>query len=85
MTCFCNTEEVVERATQLVCRAYTSVSLTTAAALTGKTSEEISRQRDWEVEGDMVTPPRPTPPAPALIVSEEQLSKLTDFVSFLEN
>lgn len=61
------------------------MSLTTAAALLGETVEEISCRKHWVVEGDMVTPPKATPPAPALIVSEEQLGKLTDFVSFLEN
>ncbi|XP_046676262.1 COP9 signalosome complex subunit 8 [Homalodisca vitripennis] len=78
-------QEVVRRATQLVCRAYTSVSINTAAALIGTTPEAIAQQKGWRVEGNLVSPPHPSPPVPTLTSSEEQLTKLTDFVSFLEN
>ncbi|XP_054284816.1 COP9 signalosome complex subunit 8-like [Macrosteles quadrilineatus] len=78
-------QEVKKQATQLVCRAYTSVSLTTAAALMGTTPDAVAQLRDWRVEGNMVTPPKPLPSPPIVTSSEEQLGKLTDFVSFLEN
>lgn len=79
--------EVVKRATQLVCRAYTSVSLNTASALMGMPPDIVVQQNDWVVAGDMVSPSRPQPPSAAVnnTSSEEQLAKLTDFVSFLEN
>uniref|UniRef100_A0A1B6CHB9 CSN8/PSMD8/EIF3K domain-containing protein n=1 Tax=Clastoptera arizonana TaxID=38151 RepID=A0A1B6CHB9_9HEMI len=78
-------EAVHVRATQLVCRAYGSLSITNAAGMLGCTSEQIIQQKDWIIDNQMVSPPRPIPPPSPETSSEEQLSKLTDFVAFLEN
>ena len=75
-----------KRAEKLVCLAYTSLSVNTAAGLMGCTAEEvISQHKDWVVENHIITPVLP-PTSPVQVTSsEEQLSKLTEFVSFLEN
>lgn len=78
--------EVRKRAEKLVCLAYTSLSVSTAAGLMGYTPDEVVAQhKDWIVESQMIMPIR-LPQSPVQVTSsEEQLSKLTEFVSFLEN
>lgn len=79
-------DEVRKRAEKLVCLAYTSLSINTAAGLMGCSPEDvIAQHKDWIVDNQMIMPVRP-PPSPVQVTSsEEQLSKLTEFVSFLEN
>lgn len=78
------------RALQLISKAYSSVSLVNVAACVGLTPErsvEVITSLGWSVDTvtKIVTPKvqegRPEDCTP----SEEQLSKLTEFVAFLEN
>lgn len=79
-----------ERAFTLIGRSYTTISLETVALMTGLTSDAVlhaCRDRKWELDTDGVTvaPKPPIRPAPLHTSSEDQLFKLTEFVSFLEN
>ncbi|CAK1549973.1 unnamed protein product [Leptosia nina] len=83
-------ENVRERAFNLIGRSYSSISVDTVVSATGLSKEavlQICRDRKWELSDDGVTvnPIPPTQPAPLHTSSEDQLFKLTDFVSFLEN
>ncbi|CAH2104561.1 unnamed protein product [Euphydryas editha] len=83
-------EKVRERAFNLIGRSYSSISLDTIVLMTGLSREailQICRERKWDIQGDGVTisPTPPSQPAPLHTSSEDQLFKLTEFVSFLEN
>ncbi|RZF42536.1 hypothetical protein LSTR_LSTR004455 [Laodelphax striatellus] len=81
-------EEVQKRATELVGRAYSSLSVDTFSALVGVRPEEavkVAAQQHWQVDNGLVIPTRPVISTPPIASSEDQLYKLTDFVSFLEN
>ncbi|KAM3964633.1 COP9 signalosome subunit 8 isoform 1-T1 [Aphomia sociella] len=83
-------EKVRERAFNLIGRSYGSISIDTVVAMTGLSKEaviQISRDRKWTLDQDNVTvhPTPPTQPATLHTSSEDQLFKLTEFVSFLEN
>ncbi|XP_034829023.1 COP9 signalosome complex subunit 8 [Maniola hyperantus] len=83
-------EKVRERAFNLIGRSYSSISLDTVVLMTGLSREavlQICRERKWEIQGDGITinPTPPIQPAPLHTSSEDQLFKLTEFVSFLEN
>lgn len=83
-------EKVRSKAVDLISQAYSSISLDTLAQMTGLTPDVASAaclERGWLIEPDtrMVHPVRPAPEETGHISSEDQLYKLTDFVSFLEN
>lgn len=84
------TENVRSRAVDLITQAYSSISLETVAAMTGLTTEQAvaaSLERGWTVEPDrkMVHPVAHPSTGTGHTSSEDQLYKLTEFVSFLEN
>ena len=85
-----STEKVRNGVVDLISRAYSSISLDTLAVMTGLSVEVASAacvERGWVIEADtrMVHPVTPTTEPSGQISSEDQLYKLTDFVSFLEN
>lgn len=78
------------RAVDLISQAYSSITLETVSAMTGLPIDVCApacAERGWRVEADtrMVHPVRPAPEPLTQPSSEDQLYKLTDFVSFLEN
>lgn len=85
-------DNVRERAIILISRAYSSLGLTVFASMTGLTLEEARRvaiERGWVVDGTMVQPCKiqkeESNLAHEVCLTEDQLYKLTQFVSFLEN
>ncbi|XP_051156281.1 COP9 signalosome complex subunit 8 [Leptopilina boulardi] len=84
-------ENVRERAMVLVSEAYSSLHVDVLAGMTGLSGEQTQKaalERGWAVDGSMIQPRKldreqSTPAQEAL--TEEQLYKLTQFVSFLEN
>lgn len=83
-------ERVRERSFNLIGRSYSSISLETVMSMSGLSREaalQACRDRKWQINTDGVTinPTPPAQPAPPHTSSEDQLFKLTDFVSFLEN
>lgn len=85
-------ENVRERAITLISKAYSSLGLTVFASMTGLTLEEARRvavERGWTVDGTMVQPCKiqkeESNLANDVCRTEDQLYKLTQFVSFLEN
>lgn len=74
----------------LIAQAYSSITLDTVSAMTGLPPDICAAactEKGWQVEADtrMVHPVRPPPETSGQTSSEDQLYKLTDFVSFLEN
>ncbi|XP_076240474.1 COP9 signalosome subunit 8 isoform X1 [Calliopsis andreniformis] len=85
-------ENVRERAITLISKAYSSLGLTVFASMTGLTLEEarqVAVERGWTIEGTMVQPCKIEKEESKLdnevCLTEDQLHKLTQFVSFLEN
>lgn len=83
-------ENVRKRAVDLITQAYSSIHIDTVAAMTGLTPEQTKEacvEKEWSIEPDtlMVHPKAPPKPPPCHTSSEDQLNKLTNFVSFLEN
>ncbi|XP_022124509.1 COP9 signalosome complex subunit 8 [Pieris rapae] len=83
-------ENVRERVFNLIGKSYSSIAIDTVVSTTWLSKEavlQICRDRKWELNEDGVTvnPAPPVQPAPLHTSSEDQLFKLTDFVSFLEN
>lgn len=81
---------VRSRAVDLISQAYSSITLDAVLAMTGLTADicvQACIEKGWRVESDtkMVYPIRQAPEPIAQPSSEDQLYKLTDFVSFLEN
>ncbi|KAK0088787.1 hypothetical protein PV325_010727 [Microctonus aethiopoides] len=84
-------ENVRERAMTLISEAYSSVNLTVLAAMTGLSLEQAkqsAQERGWSLDETTVRPckmdkEQNTPTQASL--TEDQLYKLTQFVSFLEN
>ncbi|XP_015114576.1 COP9 signalosome complex subunit 8 [Diachasma alloeum] len=84
-------ESVRERAMSLVSEAYSSLSLSVLAGMTGQSPEEAKQSvldRGWSLDDTTVKPCKiekeQSTPSPATL-TDDQLSKLTQFVSFLEN
>lgn len=82
----------MENVFQLIGNAYTSVLDDTLMELTNLQADEIKQkclELDWILEPCdqqlVVYPKKPAPKAYNRAQSEYQLSKLTEFVSFLEN
>lgn len=87
---FHTADMVRKRAVDLISHAYSSISIEDLAALVGLSSEEAAlacQQQGWKVDTktNMVSPIVPEPPPSQATSSEDQLYKLTEFVSFLEN
>ncbi|CAH1115732.1 unnamed protein product [Psylliodes chrysocephalus] len=84
-------QEVVRaRAVDLISQAYSSISLEAVSAMTGLSPEvciPACAERGWNFDADtkMIRPIRQVIEHLGQTSSEDQLSKLTDFVSFLEN
>lgn len=86
-------ENVRERAITLISKAYSSLGLTVFASMTGLTLEEARRvvlERGWSMDGTMVQPCKIEKEEECNVtteidLTEDQLRKLTQFVSFLEN
>lgn len=83
-------EQVRNRAVDLISQAYSSISLDTISLMTGLPAEVAAKacvERGWLLEADtrMIHPVRPVSEEPCNTSSEDQLYKLTNFVSFLEN
>ncbi|XP_019878427.1 COP9 signalosome complex subunit 8 isoform X2 [Aethina tumida] len=81
---------VRSRAVDLISQAYSSISLENVSAMTGLPLDICASacvEKGWHVEADtrMVHPVRVNKEQPSQPSSEDQLYKLTDFVSFLEN
>lgn len=74
----------------MISQAYSSITLDTVSAMTGLPPDICAAactERGWKVESDtrMVHPVRQVSEQLVQPSSEDQLYKLTDFVSFLEN
>ncbi|CAG9833784.1 unnamed protein product [Diabrotica balteata] len=84
-------QEVVRtRAVDLISQAYSSITLDTVSAMTGLPLEvcvPACEERGWkyDAESKIIHPVRKVVEYVGQTSSEDQLSKLTDFVSFLEN
>ncbi|XP_014226279.1 COP9 signalosome complex subunit 8 [Trichogramma pretiosum] len=83
--------EVQERVLKLVGDAYASLDLVTLSKMIGMSLDEtkvVAEQRGWNLVGNTVKPTKAVPKSNASTtetIAEEQLHKLTQFVSFLEN
>ncbi|CAG9098983.1 hypothetical protein JYU34_002500 [Plutella xylostella] len=83
-------DKVRERSFALIGSSYSSISLEAVASMSGLSKDAVlhaCRDLKWELDADGVTvaPKPPTTPQPLHTSSEDQLFKLTEFVSFLEN
>lgn len=85
-------DSVRERAMTLISKAYSSLGLTVFASMTGLSLEDARQaalDRGWSMDGSMVQPVKvdkeQTNFANEICLTEDQLKKLTQFVSFLEN
>lgn len=83
-------ESVRNRAVDLISQAYSSVSLDTVCEMTGLPPDVCSKacmEKEWKFEADtkIVHPVKAIVDPIGQASSEDQLYKLTDFVSFLEN
>lgn len=77
---------------KLISKAYSSLGLTVLASMTGLSLDEARRaaiDRGWSIDGTMVQPCKLDEDECTLpneiCLTEDQLQKLTQFVSFLEN
>lgn len=83
-------ERIRERAIALVENAYSSLDITTFSNMTGLSvteAREILQEKGWNITGTTVRPVKVEKEEPSIheTITEEQLNKLTQFVSFLEN
>ncbi|XP_056634453.1 COP9 signalosome complex subunit 8 [Diorhabda carinulata] len=83
-------EVVRARAVDLISQAYSSITLDTVSAMTGLPPDiciPACAEKGWTYEADskIIHPVRKPGEHLGQTSSEDQLSKLTDFVSFLEN
>ncbi|XP_044020420.1 COP9 signalosome complex subunit 8 [Aphidius gifuensis] len=82
-------ENVRERAMSLISEAYSSVNLTVLASMTGLSldeSRQIVLDHGWTIDDTTVLPCKVDKDLPSRdALTEDQLNKLTQFVSFLEN
>ena len=86
----CVAENVRKRAVHLVSHAYSSISMDDLAAFVGMPVDQAvlaATEQGWKVDvgAGMVKPCRPSSNHNQGASSEDQLYKLTEFVSFLEN
>uniref|UniRef100_A0A224XZB0 COP9 signalosome complex subunit 8 n=1 Tax=Panstrongylus lignarius TaxID=156445 RepID=A0A224XZB0_9HEMI len=79
-------DSVRERCLNLVSNAYSSVTVDSVAQLLGVVDvASLAKEHGWSVEGNLVSPVRKTIPHIYITSTEEQLHRLTSFVSILEN
>ncbi|XP_012285628.1 COP9 signalosome complex subunit 8 [Orussus abietinus] len=83
-------ENVRERALSLIAEAYSSLSLFCVVRMTGLSMEEARHtitERGWTIDGNTVQPCKADKEQSfsQASLTEDQLNKLTQFVSFLEN
>ncbi|XP_072757507.1 COP9 signalosome complex subunit 8 [Anoplolepis gracilipes] len=86
-------DNVRERVMRLISKAYSSLNLTTMATMSGLSLDEARQaatDRGWSVDGTIVQPCKHIDEeqysqSDKTCLTEEQLEKLTQFVSFLEN
>ncbi|XP_011495643.1 PREDICTED: COP9 signalosome complex subunit 8 [Ceratosolen solmsi marchali] len=84
-------ERIRERAIILISEAYSSLDITTLAKMIGLSPEEsrkIAIEKGWHVVGTIIKPHKiykQQTSSTVEAITEEQLYKLTQFVSFLEN
>ncbi|XP_011880896.1 PREDICTED: COP9 signalosome complex subunit 8 isoform X1 [Vollenhovia emeryi] len=86
-------DNVRERVMRLISKAYSSLNLTTMATMSGMSLDEARRaaiDRGWHVDDTIVQPRKQVDEeqynqSDKVCLTEEQLQKLTQFVSFLEN
>ncbi|XP_043256399.1 COP9 signalosome complex subunit 8 [Colletes gigas] len=85
-------DNVRERAMVLISKAYSSLDINVFASMTGLALEEarqMATERGWTVDGTMVQPCKIEKEecnrVSEVCLTEDQLHKLTQFVSFLEN
>lgn len=86
-------DNVRERVMRLISKAYSSLNLTTMATMNGMSLDEARQaaiDRGWSVDGTIVQPCKQNDEeqysqSDKICLTEEQLEKLTQFVSFLEN
>ncbi|CAH2012825.1 unnamed protein product [Acanthoscelides obtectus] len=83
-------ESIRNRAVDLISQAYSSITIDTVCAMTGLTPDiciPACAEKGWSFEADtnMIHPVRQVVEPAGQTSSEDQLYKLTDFVSFLEN
>lgn len=75
----------------LISEAYSSVNISTVAQMTGLSANEagnLATEKGWATDGSMVQPIKPEKEQTGTVQetsAEDQLYKLTQFVSFLEN
>lgn len=82
-------EATRERALALVGQAYSSINADEFASFMGMSTNEAvqaATSRGWgaDPQTKFITPKKPEPPADPQLPSEQHLSVLTDYVSFLE-
>lgn len=78
---------------RLISKAYSSLNLATMATMSGMSPDEARQaalDRGWNVDGTIVQPCKQIDEeqydlSDKICLTEEQLQKLTQFVSFLEN
>lgn len=78
------------RAFNLVAQAYSSISAEDFAAFIGmpvNDAVKAAQNEGWQADPNtrLVTPKKPAPPPDPVLANEQQLSVLTDYVSFLES
>ncbi|EAT40448.1 AAEL007821-PA [Aedes aegypti] len=85
-------EKMQQETVNLIGRAYSSIFENVLAEMTNQTPDmidELCKNLNWEiVEGPrprLILPKHPPVDKPLVVTAEDQLQKLTDFVSFLEN
>lgn len=75
---------------KMIGNSYSNISIDSVVTMTGLSREaclQVFRDRKWTISEDNlhVNPTPPVVPAPLHTSSEDQLFKLTEFVTFLEN
>ncbi|XP_001605512.1 COP9 signalosome complex subunit 8 [Nasonia vitripennis] len=83
-------ERIRDRALTLIGDAYSFLDINTLASMIGATpddSRQIATSKGWTITGNMVKPSKVCKPQTSAheAITEDQLYKLTQFVSFLEN
>ncbi|XP_014249791.1 COP9 signalosome complex subunit 8 [Cimex lectularius] len=81
-------DKVREKCIGLVCKAYSSLNLEMLSLLLGMTTQEaieLAKKNGWNIEDNIIFPVQQTSIPVNITSTEQQLHKLTNFVSFLEN
>jgi len=81
-------ESIQENMVRLIGTAYTSIQFDDVAGLlgiSGPEAEVLAQSRGWTKNDGLLQPVESPPDETVLASAEEQLGKLTDFVTFLEN